>query len=121
MLSIQRHGTISLNRPALELLGTSKFVVFMYDRENATIGLRGTDSEADGYPVRPALAKGVSPEDATTFVISGRAFLKFYDITPASSCRFQPYLNDDGVLCVALDATSDSTEVVAGPQADVDA
>lgn len=100
-LTFQKHGTVSLNRPAMDLLGHPKYVVFMYDRDDRIVGLRPTDSENDGYQVRPAPAKGVPEEQAATFVISGRAFLKYYEITPTSSQRFTPYVTD-GVLCVDL-------------------
>jgi hypothetical protein len=81
-VTIQKTGRLSLNKAAFVQLGHPKFVELLYDRDQRLIGLRKVSKSIHhGYPVRPVSAK------ATSWVISGKAFLDFYDITMDATRR----------------------------------
>ncbi len=81
-VTIQKTGRLSLNKAAFVQLAQPKFVELLYDRDQRLIGLRKVSkSTHHGYPVRPVSA------NATSWVISGKAFLDFYDITMDATRR----------------------------------
>jgi hypothetical protein len=96
-LTIQKRGTISVNRSAFEALGAPDAVELLYDRERDIVGLRGIDPKADNaYLVRRTTSSASGP-----WVISAMAFTHFYDIDTAVSKRWTAFLDDD-VLCADL-------------------
>jgi hypothetical protein len=96
-VTIQRRGTISLNRSSFAALGSPDAVELLYDRGQRIVGLRPVAARAaNAYHVRPSSSAPGSP-----LVISAMAFTKFYDIDTSLTRRFDAYL-EDGVLCVDL-------------------
>jgi hypothetical protein len=82
-VTIQKTGRLSLNQAAFAQLGHPKFVELLYDRDQRLIGLRKvTKSVHHGYPVRPVSV------NASSWVVSGKAFLDFYDITIDATRRW---------------------------------
>src|SRR5690348_1165409 len=82
-LTVQAQGAISINAAAHHLLGDPEYVELFFDPEERAIGMAAAPPETPyGYPIRPQGAKG------TTFVTSARAFLMKYDISYATSKRY---------------------------------
>lgn len=103
-VTIQKRGTISLNRSAFAALGAPDAVELLYDRQRGIVGLRAIDPRAENaYQVRRTSSSASGP-----WVISAMAFTKFYDIDTSCSRRWVAFL-DDGVLCADLSA--DGTQV----------
>lgn len=96
-VTIQKRGTISLNKAAYHALGKPGFVELLYDAEHAIMGLRTAQPQVThAYPVRSS-----SGTDNGPFVISAMAFTHFYDIDMSASRRWPAYLEGD-VLCADL-------------------
>jgi hypothetical protein len=96
-VTIQKRGTISLNRSAYEMVGSPDAVELLYDAENQIVGMRvGDPRDRDAMRVRSPTGKDTGP-----FVISAMAYLRFYQIAVDVSRRWPAYLEDD-VLCVDL-------------------
>lgn len=96
-VTVQKRGTISLNRSAFLLLGSPDAVELLYDREQSMLGLRPIDPGADSaYRVRRSSNSSSGP-----WVISAMAFTKFYDIDTTTSLRWAAYLEKD-TLCADL-------------------
>jgi hypothetical protein len=99
LVTIQKRGTISLNRSAYVLVGSPSAVELLYDTQNQIVGLRQSDPRGrDAKQVRSPTGKDLGP-----FVISAMAYIRFYDIRIDGSRRWSAYL-DDGVLCIDLRA-----------------
>ncbi|MDQ2749178.1 MAG: hypothetical protein ABI775_00480 [Pseudonocardiales bacterium] len=97
-ITVQKRGTMSLNKAAQVMLGAPPAVELLYDVTARTVGLRGVSARADhGYSLRSS-----TRTDAGPFVISAMAFLHFYDIYPIETLRWVAYLAGD-VLCINLD------------------
>lgn len=100
-ITIQKRGTMSLNRSAQVALGSPAAVELLFDAARRTVGLRPTDPRAaHAYPLRSSTGHDNGP-----YVVSAMAFLHFYDIQPPESLRWSAYVHD-GVLCIDLDAPS---------------
>lgn len=100
-VTIQRRGTMSLNKSAHVALGSPDAVELLYDCADRIVGLRPVDPRADhAYMVRPSTNAVSGP-----FAISAMAFTKFYDIDTTQSLRWAAYV-DDGVLCINLNETA---------------
>ncbi|MEP7021025.1 MAG: hypothetical protein ABI808_10260 [Pseudonocardiales bacterium] len=98
-ITIQKRGTMSLNRSAQVVLGSPAAVELLFDAGRRIVGLRPVDPRADhAYPVRSSTGLENGP-----FVVSAMAFLHFYGIHQHESLRWVAYLNED-VLCIDLDA-----------------
>jgi hypothetical protein len=96
-VTIQKRGTISLNRSAYEMVGSPAAVELLYDADSRIVGLRECDPrDRDAVRVRSPTGK-----DAGPFVVSAMAYLRFYEIAFDGSRRWLAYL-EDGVLCVDL-------------------
>lgn len=96
-VTIQKRGTLSLNRSAYVALESPDAVELLYDRDERVIGLRPVPaSDKDASHVRAS-----APSDRGPWVVSAMAFTKFYDIDTSTTMRWEAYL-DDGVLCVDL-------------------
>lgn len=94
-LTIQKRGTMSINKAAHVALGEPEAVELLYDADEKIIGIRGVDREVGhAYPLRG------TPNDSS-YVLSGRAFTAYYGIPTVESTRFEAAMIDD-VLCVDL-------------------
>lgn len=115
-VTIQRRGTMSLNKSAYVALGSPEAVELLYDPAERIVGLRPVDPRADhAYTVRASTTSG-----SGTFAISAMAFTRFYDIDTTQSRRWPAYL-DDGVLCINLNhpatpVTSNRAGRTRGPE-----
>jgi hypothetical protein len=97
-ITVQKRGTMSLNKAAQVMLGMPAAVELLYDPNARTVGVRAVSPRADhGYSLRSSTGADTGP-----FVISAMAFLHFYDIYPDETLRWVAYLADD-VLCINLD------------------
>lgn len=107
-VTVQKRGTLSLNKASHVAMGEPATVELLFDRAEQIIGIRGVPAEkAHAYPVR-----GVG-KDATTFIVAGTAFTKYYEISTDVSRRFAAEMVDD-VLCINL--RGDSTIVTGNRQ-----
>jgi hypothetical protein len=112
-VTIQRRGVFGFNLPAFMLLGSPTAVELMYDRRARIIGIRGVDETVEhAYAIRP---NGGANSRATTYLVSGQAFTKYYRIDTSVSRRWPVTMADD-VLCV--DLNGHSTEVIGARSAD---
>lgn len=95
MLTIQKDGAITINRPSWEAFGQPKYCALLYDRREKILGLRKVAEDyPNAYAVQPA-ASGKS------FMINGRGFCIYYAI-PTGQARRYPAVVVDGVLQVDL-------------------
>jgi hypothetical protein len=107
-VTVQKKGTLSLNRAAFEALGSPKMVVLLYNPERKIIALRPSDEDNPrAYPVRRLGERG------NTYIVAGTAFTAHYEIPTEPARRFQATKADGNILLI--DLTSDST-VVTGPR-----
>lgn len=95
-VTIQKRGALSLNNAAYEYIGAPSFVELLYDREERLIGIRQSDADTPhAYAVR-----GTGKNQATR-VVSGRAFLAYYEI-PRGVARRWIAEKRDGMLVIDL-------------------
>mgnify|MGYP001362516550 CR=1 FL=1 len=74
-ITIQKKGIFSLNRAAYDALGSPDTVELLYDREARLIALRKVaKSVTHAYKVRAFGKSGM------TWLVSGAAFMNYYDI-----------------------------------------
>ena len=93
-VTIQRKGTISLNRAAFEALGRPEAVKLLYDQDERMIGLRPAEIGANGaYQVRP--------QASSNWLVAGTAFSGFLGLDTAVAKRYDAEMID-GVLAVDL-------------------
>lgn len=98
-VTIQRRGTMSFNKSAYAALGSPEAVELLYDRDEQIIGVRPVDRSVEhAYPIRPS---GGGKADPGSWMVSGRAFVQYYDIDTELSRRY-PVSMDGDVLCIAL-------------------
>lgn len=103
--TVQKKGIISLNAPAHQLLGGPRAVELLYDADEQLIGLRPVDQSVEhAYLIRG------EPGQATSFLLSGTAFVKHYGIDVSQSVR-RPVKMIDGMLVIDL---KDPGTVVTG-------
>src|SRR5262245_30387780 len=95
--SIQRRGTMSLNKAAFEALGKPSHVLLLYDRTARVIGVKPADSSIKhAYPLRKQPA-------ADSYLFSGVTFLDYYHIPHDKLTAFDDVEAEDGVLILRLD------------------
>jgi len=95
-ITFQRRGTVSLNSAAYQALGEPETVELLFDRERKLMALNKVPSDTThAYPVRP-FGKG------NTFLVSGKAFMKFYGIEIGPARRWVGKPEPDGLLVVDL-------------------
>jgi hypothetical protein len=94
-VTIQKRGALSLNAAAYETIGSPGYVELLYDREERRIGIRASDLSPHAYVVR-----GVGENEAT-HVVSGKAFLNYYEI-PRGVARRWIAEEQDGILVIDL-------------------
>lgn len=106
-ITIQKRGALSLNNAAFEALGAPGFVELLYDRDERLIGIQKSDENTShAYAVR-----GTGVNQATR-VVSGKAFLAYYDI-PRGVARRWIAQERDGML--VIDLKQPGTEVSGHP------
>ncbi len=89
-VTIQKRGALSLNNAAFEAIGSPSFVELLYDREERLIGIRRSDEDTPhAYAVR-----GTGINQATR-VVSGKAFLTYYEIPRDVARRWNAEERDD--------------------------
>ena len=95
-VTIQKAGTISLNKSAHAAMGEPDYVELLFDAGNQVVGFRPSDSHSPhAYPLRPQ-RKDVGP-----YMVAGTAFTKYYGIDTTVSRRWVAEVVD-GVLCADL-------------------
>lgn len=81
-VTMQKKGVISLNGAAFEALGSPESVELLYDPDARLVGLRKVDSSVEhAYQVRAPV------ENHATYLISGAAFVSYYEIDNSESVR----------------------------------
>jgi hypothetical protein len=88
-ITIQKRGTFSLNAPAYEALDAPEFLELLYDREERLIGLRKADMKASHAYIVQAASGG------NNYVVSGKAFLAYYEISFGTAMRWVAQQQDD--------------------------
>jgi hypothetical protein len=82
-VTIQSRGNLGLNVAAYEALGEPESVALLFNRAKRIIGLRAVDTHApEAYPV-------ARQGNANSWTVSGRAFLKAYDIPVGEARRYR--------------------------------
>lgn len=95
-ITIQKRGALSLNTAAFEAIGSPEYIELLYDRDERLIGVKGSDENTPhAYTVR-----GTGKNEATR-VVSGKAFLTYYDI-PRDVARRWIAEERDGMLVIDL-------------------
>jgi hypothetical protein len=95
VVTVQRHGLLTLNRAAFEALGAPEAVKLLFDRDARVMGLHPAVLDcSDAYRVRRQ-SRGPG------FLVSGRAFTHHYGI-PTEGARRYPAVMNDNVLTVDL-------------------
>jgi hypothetical protein len=108
MATIQRGGSFSLNKAAQELMGSPEAVELLYDLDEKLIGFRPVEPTSPrAFPVRP------QGKNASTYMIAGRAFSKYYKLDASQARRYAVKMAN-GIL--VLDLNSESVDVT-GPRA----
>ncbi|MBV9193763.1 MAG: hypothetical protein JO168_06415 [Solirubrobacterales bacterium] len=95
-VTIQKKGVISLNKASFDALQGPEFVELLYDADARLVGLRKADSSVEhAYQVRAPV------ENHATWLISGSAFVSYYEIDTSTSVR-RPARLDGELLIVDL-------------------
>lgn len=102
-VTIQKRGALSLNVAAFEALGSPKHVVLFYDRQTKRIGIR----KASASTPHAYIVRGVGNNQAT-HVVSGKAFLSYYDIPRDVARRWPAEMRGDMLV---IDLKQPGTEV----------
>lgn len=104
LVTIQKRGTIALNRTAVELLGSPEAVELLYDRASQIMGFRAASSRSpNGYLVRK------QPKSAS-YVVAGQSFTSFHGINTDVSRQYRPAVYGEGII--GIDLKSGGTDVV---------
>jgi len=95
LVTIQKRGTISLNRAAHELLGAPPAVELLFDVDEHVIGFRPVDPGVHhAYPVR-------KQPSSFSYLVAGQAFAKYYGIPIGETRRYTAAMIGD-VLAIDL-------------------
>jgi hypothetical protein len=100
-VTVQKRGTMSMNRAAYEALRRPDAVELLFDATARTIGLRPVAPAADNAHLVRRPARSTSGP----FTIAALPFLQFYRLRLDESRRWPAFLDGD-VLCVDLRAES---------------
>ncbi len=107
LVTIQKRGTMSLNRSAFEALGEPDAVELLYDREERLLGFR---------PVDPAVPHAYRPRkqgNAANYILAGQAFTQYYGVETGTARRYRAKLLDDVLVVDLKQPGTDAT----GPRA----
>jgi hypothetical protein len=103
-VAIQKRGTISLNRSAVEAIGEPKAVQLLFNRAKYTMAFRPTDPTTDSaYPLR-------RQQNSNSWLVAGQAFLNFYDIDHSETLRYKGELHDN---ILVVDLTQEGVKVTS--------
>lgn len=102
-ISMHRSGRVALNAAAYAILGRPETVELLFDREVRRMGIRRASGNAT-----TAYRLDKSP-GAQTYVLSGRAFARYYGIEVGHSWRRDAEFAD-GVLSVEIPSGVDPTD-----------
>lgn len=92
-VTVQKKGVISLNKAAFEALDSPDYVELLYDRDARLVALRKVDSSVEhSYQVRAPV------EGHATWVLSGAAFVSYYEIDTSSSVRRAAHMDGDMLI-----------------------
>lgn len=95
LVSIQRTGSLALNKAAYDAIGKPEAVQLLFDRQEQLIGLRpAARGDENAYVVR-------RQERSSTHLVAARTFTNYYDIDTSATRRYQTEMYDD-VLGVHL-------------------
>jgi hypothetical protein len=94
-VTFSRNGVLNLNSAFIrKYVGDSRFVLLMYDKDRNLVGMKFIkQSDHDAYAVR------VMDNDSHG-QISGRAFMKEYDIYPEKTVRIEGKLDEHNKIVV---------------------
>ena len=105
-VTIQKRGTISLNRAAFQAMGNPKYAELLFNRNKRLIGIRPTNS-ASGRTA-PIRKQGQSE----SYLIAGLTFTKEYDIDSSVARRYVATIQENMLI---VDLNSPSTDAT-GPR-----
>ena len=94
-LTLQKGGTMSLNRRAFLDLGEPEAVELLFDRDEQLIGLKPTSpKEPYAFPIRPQGSRN----RVSNYAVAGQAFTKHYDIDTSVARRYLAEMRDDTLV-----------------------
>jgi hypothetical protein len=97
-VTLQRSGAVSFNRAAWEAMGEPEAVELLFDADTRRVGIQATDESAQyAYSLH-----GGAKRQKNSYLISGKAFVQYYDIDISRSIRRIATV-EDGMLIIALD------------------
>jgi hypothetical protein len=89
-VTMQKKGVISINKAAFDALEQPESVELLYDGEARMVALRKVDSGVEhAYQVRAPV------EHHATWLVSGAAFMSYYEIDNSESVRRPARLEGD--------------------------
>jgi hypothetical protein len=95
-VTMQKKGVISLNKAAFDALEQPDSVELLYDSESRLVALRKVDSSVEhAYQVRAPV------ENHATWLVSGAAFVSYYEIDNSESIR-RPARREEDLLIIDL-------------------
>ncbi len=98
-VTLQKRGTISMNKAAHHLMGSPDAVELLYDAEAKMMGFRAIKENVEhAYAIR---SMGGQKTESSTYMVSGRAFFRYFDIDTEVARRYPATMND-GILCLDL-------------------
>lgn len=105
-VTVQKRGTVSLNRASYMALGAPAAVELLYDPQDQVIGFRAVDVHAEHARfVRSSTGRQSGP-----YVITVIAFLRFYGIDIDVTRRWPASMRDD---VLSIDLTTTGTPVTS--------
>lgn len=95
-VTMQKKGVISLNKAAFDALEQPDSVELLYDSDSRLVALRKVDSSVEhAYQVRAPV------ENHATWLVSGAAFVSYYEIDNSESIR-RPARREEDLLIIDL-------------------
>jgi hypothetical protein len=89
-VTIQKKGVIGLNGAAFEALDRPEAVELLYDRDERRVALRKVDGSVEhAYQVRAPV------KNHATWLVSGSAFVSYYEIDTSASVRRAAHMEGD--------------------------
>ncbi len=102
-VSLNQKGVFGMNQKAIDVLGGPKAVVFMFDKANRLIGLKGSAPDVDhAYELK---RQGASQ----SYYLRAKSFCNFYGIEIGETIVFNDVEVDDGVIVLKLDNVTEAT------------
>lgn len=95
LATLQKRGTLGLNRVAYESLGSPEAVELLFDKKNEVIGLRPVEiTQPHAYPIRKQI-------NSDSFLVALQAFSGHYGLKYGDARRIITSVHD-GVLIIDL-------------------